>query len=69
MNELTKFLDVFANQQKYEIRLFKMKLDFTDLGATFQQMMDSGIVTTRADLARYLGVSRAYVTKVMNRHK
>jgi CRP-like cAMP-binding protein len=68
-DEAIKFLNIFADQQKYEIKLFKMKVDYNELAATFQRIMDSGVVTNRADLARYLGVSRAYVTKVMNRYK
>jgi biotin operon repressor len=67
--EVIKFLNIFVDQQKYEIKLFKLNLRPSELKATFQQIIDSGVVTNRADLARYLGVSRAYVTKVMNRYK
>ena len=31
----------------------------------FQQMLESGEITTRADLARRLGVARSYVTQVL----
>ncbi|MFI4851974.1 MAG: hypothetical protein ACIAZJ_22950 [Gimesia chilikensis] len=35
----------------------------------YQSMLDSGEVSTRAELARHLGVSRARVTQVLNRLK
>lgn len=34
-----------------------------------QALLDSGVVPTRAELAQYLGVSRARVTQVLNRLK
>ena len=33
----------------------------------YQSLLDSGVVQTRAELARYLGVSRARVTQVLRR--
>ncbi|MCA9037719.1 MAG: MarR family transcriptional regulator [Planctomycetaceae bacterium] len=33
----------------------------------YQSLLDSGEVETRAELARYLGVSRARVTQVLRR--
>ena len=36
-----------------------------DRAARFQQMIDSGVVGNRAELARLLGCSRAWVTKVL----
>ena len=39
------------------------------LAHKYQSLLDSGAVKTRADLARYLGVSRSRVTQVLNRLK
>ena len=39
------------------------------LALHYQSLLDSGEVRTRAELARYLGVSRAKVTQVLNRLK
>ncbi len=35
----------------------------------YQSLLDSGEVKTRAELARFLGVSSARVTQVLNRLK
>ena len=40
-----------------------------ELARYYQSLLDSGEVETRAELARYLGVSRARVTQVLNRLK
>ncbi len=37
------------------------------LARSYQSLMDSGKFASRAALARYLGVSRARVTQVLNR--
>ncbi len=37
------------------------------LALQYQQLLDSGEVSTRAELARFLGVSRARVTQVLKR--
>jgi len=39
------------------------------LALQYQELLDSGVVETRADLARHIGVSRARVTQVLNRLK
>jgi hypothetical protein len=39
----------------------------TKLARYYQSLMDSGKFESRAALARYLGVSRARVTQVLNR--
>jgi hypothetical protein len=36
-----------------------------DRAAVFQAMLDTGLVTSRAELARALGCSRAWVTRVL----
>jgi hypothetical protein len=48
------------------IRVPKQKLDYRQLAVSYQEKLDSGIFPTRASLARHLGVSRAWVTMVMN---
>jgi CRP-like cAMP-binding protein len=47
----------------------KPKRDRMRLAHHYQALLDSGQVETRAELARYLGVSRARVTQVLNRLK
>ena len=39
-----------------------------DRAALFQAMLDTGQVSNRAELARALGCSRAWVTKVLGTH-
>ena len=45
----------------------KPKPDRMRLPLYYQSLLDSGEVKTRAELARYLGVSRARVTQVLKR--
>jgi hypothetical protein len=45
----------------------KPKSDRMRLPLYYQSLLDSGVVQTRAELARYLGVSRARVTQVLRR--
>jgi hypothetical protein len=40
---------------------------FVELARYYQSLLDSGKFESRAALARYLGVSRARVTQVLNR--
>ncbi|MFT5328613.1 MAG: hypothetical protein ACI8P0_006527 [Planctomycetaceae bacterium] len=47
----------------------KPKLDRMRLPLYYQSLLDAGEVKTRAELARFLGVSRARVTQVLNRLK
>ena len=47
----------------------KPKRDRFRLALQYQEILDSGVVETRADLARHLGVSRARVTQVLHRLK
>ena len=43
------------------------KRDRMRLAHKYQKMLDSEVVATRAELARYLGVSRARVTQMLRR--
>ena len=43
------------------------KPDRMKLPRYYQSLLDSGVVQTRAELARFLGVSRARVTQVLHR--
>ena len=45
----------------------KTKPDRMKLAHEYQAILDSGVVHTRAELARHLGVSRARVTQVLRR--
>lgn len=45
------------------------KRDRMRLAHHYQGLLDSGEFETRAELARFLGVSRARVTQVLNRLK
>lgn len=47
----------------------KKKRDRMRLACYYQALLDSGQFESRAALARYLGVSRARVTQVLNRLK
>jgi hypothetical protein len=44
-----------------------VKRDPLDLARLYQSLLDAGLAKTRADVARYFGVSRARVTQVLQR--
>lgn len=45
----------------------KRRPDGLERARYYQSLLDSGVVQTRAELARHLGVSRARVTQVLRR--
>ena len=55
------------SKTKRAARPRKPKRDRLKLAREYQEMLDSGTVASRAELARHLGVSRARVTQVLNR--
>lgn len=56
-----------SDQIRAELESVAPKRDRMRLALHYQSLLDSGEVETRADLARYLGVSRARVTQVLRR--
>ena len=66
--ELYKWNSV-SDQIQAESKSAKPKRDRMRLALRYQSLLDSGEVRTRAELARYLGVTRARVTQVLNRLK
>lgn len=50
-------------QKKY---LFRLRISKYKLAKNYKQLIDEGEFKNQAELARGLGVSRAWVTKVMN---
>lgn len=52
---------------KPQRKVRKPKPDRMRLAREYQAILDSGVVRTRAELARHLGVSRARVTQVLRR--
>lgn len=57
------------NTQKATPKAPKSRPDGLRLARYYQSLMDSGSFENRAALARFLGVSRARVTQVLNRLK
>jgi hypothetical protein len=54
-------------QPEARAKIPKMKIDYPSLAQEYRQLLSSGVCKDRADIARLLGVSRAWVSKVMNR--
>jgi len=50
-------------QKKY---LFRLRISKNTLAKNYKQLIDEGEFKNQAELARGLGLSRAWVTKVMN---
>jgi site-specific DNA recombinase len=47
-------------------RLRRVKLDRIALAKQYRELIDSGLVSNQSELARHLGVSRVWITKIMN---
>lgn len=56
-----------SDQIRAETEPERPKWDPMRLAHRYQNLLDLKVVTTRAELARHLGVSRARVTQVLNR--
>ena len=54
---------------KQKIRLYKPKINRKSLARIYKQLIDGGLFNSQAELAIGLGVSRAWITKVMNELK
>jgi hypothetical protein len=76
-NEVQKYLDLtsedisrltrrFLYPKPQPSRLKRMLLDRRALAEEYRKLIDSGVCRNQADVARHFGVSRAWVTKIMN---
>ena len=59
--------NTISDQIQAESQSATPKRDRMRLALYYQSLLDSGDVSTRAELARFLGVSRARVTQVLKR--
>jgi hypothetical protein len=66
LNRLTKF---FSIPGRIEPQRKPDQLDRRTLASRYKDLIDQGYFRNKADLARHLGVSRAWITKVMNELK
>ena len=60
----SKFNDEKFRLKTKKDRVFR-KLNRIDLAREYQKMIEDGLYKNKAELARSLGVSRAWITKVM----
>jgi hypothetical protein len=58
---------MLESPRRIKTRIPLMRLDYGKLATEYQGLINSGHVGNRAELARFLNVSRAWVTKVLNR--
>ena len=76
-NEVKKYLDLndedvtrltrrFIYPAQTPSRLKHIVLDRKALATKYQELIQSGLVNNQAELSRHLGVSRAWITKIMN---
>ena len=63
LEPMNRFLRIFAEPEK--LHSIRPKADKMARALHFQHLIQSGQVNNRAELSRYLGVSRAWVTKAM----
>jgi hypothetical protein len=62
--EMLKLCDMFDIKQLIKVKNDRDRINYSLLAAQYQAIIESGEVINRAQLARLLGVSRAWVTKV-----
>jgi len=66
ISRLTKYFDI----ENYDILNNKInRISRLELAKEYQQLLLKGNFSNKADLARHLGVSRAWITKVFNELK
>ncbi|MDP1675335.1 MAG: hypothetical protein Q8L88_00605 [Bacteroidota bacterium] len=76
-NEVQKYLKLdqddvvrltrrFLYPQPAQSRLQRVLLDRRAMAEQYRELIQSGVVRNQAELSRHLGVSRAWITKVMN---
>lgn len=54
-------------QPELPVKIKKPKIDYPALAQSYRQKLENGTFTTRADLARSIGVSRAWISMVLKR--
>ncbi len=54
-------------QAEVPVRIPKIRIEYAALAQEYLQKLNGGEFPTRADLARSIGVSRAWISKVMKR--
>jgi len=54
-------------QPELPVKIIKPKIDYPSLAQSYRQKIENGSFATRADLARSIGVSSAWISKVLNR--
>lgn len=65
--EVKKLTDSFVYPREKDIRTKRIKQDLDGLRHLYNDLLSTGKYKNRADLARHFGVSRAWISIVMNR--
>jgi hypothetical protein len=63
---LTKYFEI---PEDFNPIIYRASMDRRTLAYRYKDLIDQGYFRNKADLARHLGVSRAWITKVMNELK
>jgi hypothetical protein len=63
---LTKYFEI---PEDFNPTIYRASMDRRTLAYRYKDLIDQGYFRNKADLARHLGVSRAWITKVMNELK
>jgi len=66
-SEAIKLCDMFDIKQLIKVKNENNRINYSLLAEQYQAIIESGEVINRAQLARLLGVSRAWVTKVFHK--
>ncbi len=66
VRRLTKFFEIPEDLVSVKVHT---RLDRYSLAMRYRELIELGHFKNQADLARHLGVSRAWITKVMNELK
>lgn len=62
----TELTNIFNSKFKQGSSLFRFRLNKNKLALEYKDLLEKGVYGSKAELARSLGFSRAWITKVMN---
>ena len=67
--EIYRLTKYFSIPGKLEVAQTSEQIDRQSRAIKYKELIDGGYFRNQADLARHIGVSRAWITKVMNELK
>jgi predicted aminopeptidase len=67
--DINRLASLLSRPPSEKTRALRKRIDYVALRAQYEQLLLDGICATKADVARHVGVSRAWVSRVLKRVK